>query len=183
MAQPLPVAIDIADAFNDTTYGISVFGVLSMHDTWGRVWTCAASPTFRRNLTLLNWGGQANIARAGAVVGGWFRRSLPAGFSTRGLGVGSLDVVSATGWPSPSIPIDFTVRLDPGLSTQKFLPLSASVQIEVEKLSAPGGTAIGGVTLKAVEDGALVRAVGPSVENPALDASYTLTIDASPIIP
>ena len=183
MAQPLPVAIDIADADNDTTYGISVFAVLSMHDTWGRVWACAASPTFRRDLALLNWGGQASIAHAGAVISGWFRRPRPAGFSTRGLGVGSLDVVKTTGGPSPSIPIDFTVRRDPGFSIQNALALGASVQIEVETLSAPGGTATGGVTLNAVEDGALVRAVGPSVENSALDASYTLTIDVSPIIP
>ena len=156
MAQPLPVAIDIADAHNDSTYGISVFAVLSMHDTSGRVWACAAAPTFRRDLALLNWGGQASIGHAGAVISGWFRKPRPAGFSTRGLGVGSLDV--AAGGPSPSIPIDFTVRRDPGFPIQNVLALGASVQIEVEMLSAPGGTATGGVTLKAVEDGALVRA-------------------------
>lgn len=80
MAQPLPVAIDIADAHCDSTYGISVFAVLSMHDTSGRVWACAASPTFRRDLAVLNWGGQASIGHAGAVISGWFRSRDPRDF-------------------------------------------------------------------------------------------------------
>jgi hypothetical protein len=48
--------------------------------------------------------------------------------------------------------------------------------MEIEKLSGPGGTATSGVTLETVEDGALLRAVGPSVRDPASNASYTLTI-------
>jgi hypothetical protein len=53
--------------------------------------------------------------------------------------------------------------------------LGPSVQIEIDILSA-AGTATGGVTLNAVEVGALVRAVGPSVRDPARNASYTFTM-------
>ena len=41
---------------------------------------------------------------------------------------------------------------------------------------------INGVTLNAVEDGVLLRAVGASVQNPGLNASYTVTLDVVPII-
>ena len=75
-----------------------------------------------------------------------------------------------------SIPIDVSVRRDPGLPFLRFVGLGPSVQIEIEKLSGPGGTATSGVTLNAVEDGALLRAVGPSVRDPANNASYTVTI-------
>jgi len=49
------------------------------------------------------------------------------------------------------------------------------VQIQIETLSA-AGAATDGVTLDAVEDEALVRAVGPSVRDHTINASYTFTI-------
>ena len=122
-----------------------------------------AGPTFRSDLPLLNWA-PATIG-FGGVVSSWFNRPVP-GFSTRGLGGFDLSVgLDPSGIAPPSSPIDSSVRLDqgrPGLSFLGFGPLS--VQIEIEKLSALGGTATGGATLKAVEDGALLRAVGPSIE-------------------
>jgi hypothetical protein len=41
---------------------------------------------------------------------------------------------------------------------------------------------INGVTLNAVEDGVLLRAVGASVQNPGLNASYTVTLSVTPIL-
>lgn len=85
-----------------------------------------------------------------------------------------LHVAAGGGTP---IPIDVSVRRDPGLLRFLIFPgLGPSVQMEIEKLSGPGGTATSGVTLEAVEDGALLRAVGPSMRDPASNASYTVTI-------
>jgi hypothetical protein len=78
-----------------------------------------------------------------------------------------------------SIPIDFSVRKDPGIPWLSFLGMGRpSVQIEIEKLSAPapGGTATSGIKLDATENGGLLRAVGPSLQDPARSASYTVTI-------
>jgi hypothetical protein len=57
------------------------------------------------------------------------------------------------------------------------------VQIEIETLSAVGGTVVKAITLDANEDGLLLRAVGPSLEDPARRAIYTVTLDVIPIIP
>jgi hypothetical protein len=87
-------------------------------------------------------------------------------------------VATGTAVPTPTpIPIDLSVRRDPGFPALRWFGFGPSVQIEIEKLSAPGGTATTGVTLKAVEDGALLRAVGPSMRDPANTASYTVTIN------
>lgn len=68
------------------------------------------------------------------------------------------------------------MRRDPGIPSLSFLGLGPSVQIEIETLSAPRGTVTGGITLQVVEDGALLRAVGPSLQDAARRASYTATI-------
>jgi hypothetical protein len=78
-----------------------------------------------------------------------------------------------------SVPIDFSVRKDPGIPWLRFLGRGGpSVQIEIEKRSAPspGGTAISGVKIDATENGGLLRGVGPSLQDPARSASYTVTI-------
>ena len=130
---------------------------------------------FRLDLPLLNWG-TGTLAGPGATAttgrGGRFARGPAPGFSTRGLGpgegtAGNLGVV--TGTPiGGSIPIDFSVRKDPGIPWLSFLGMGPSVQIEIETLSAPapGGTPTGGIKLEVVEDGGLLRAVGPSLQRP-----------------
>ena len=88
-----------------------------------------------------------------------------------------MNVVAASAVPlATPTPVDVSVRRDPGVAILKFLGLGPSVQIEIEKLTALGGTATTGVTLQAVEDGALLRAVGPSLRDPATLASYTVTL-------
>jgi hypothetical protein len=181
VAMRLQDAIDFASVHVDTdTYGIETYGVISMHDDSGTVLLGGVgfpNFTFRRDLPLQNWG-PATISRGGLVGGSWFMRDPVPGFSTRGQGGATLNVGTGNVVPAPTpIPIDFSVRRDPGLRYLSFLGLGPSVHIEIETLSAPGGTATGGVTLKAVEDGALLRAVGPSVRNPASNASYTFTMD------
>ncbi len=107
------------------------------------------------------------------------------GFSTRGLGLGdgagaSLREVSTGSGAGvgTSIPIDFSVRKDPGITWASFLGMGPSVQIEIERLSAPapGGTATAGTKVAAAENGSLLRGVGPSLQDPARSASYTVTI-------
>jgi hypothetical protein len=41
---------------------------------------------------------------------------------------------------------------------------------------------VNAVTLNAVEDGLLLRAVGTSVQNPGQNASYTVTLDVWPVV-
>lgn len=182
MAMRLQEAIDFASVpANSQPYGLDTYATISMHDDSdtvlvGSATTLAggAGPTFRSDLPLLNWG-PATIG-FGGVVSSWFNRPVP-GFSTRGLGGFDLSVgLDPSGTAPPSFPIDLSVRRDQGRPGLSFLGLGPSVQIEIEKLSALGGTATGGVTLKAVEDGALLRAVGPSIRDPAKNASYTVTI-------
>ena len=74
-----------------------------------------------------------------------------------------------------SIPIDFSVRLAPGIP---WVGMGPSVQIEIETLSAPapGGRVTRGIKLEAVEAGRVLRAVGPSLQDPPRTASYTATI-------
>jgi hypothetical protein len=78
------------------------------------------------------------------------------GFSTSGTGRHLLWRWGIGGTP---FPVDLSVRWDPGYAPFNFL-LGPSVQIETDKLSA-AGTATDGVTLNAVEDGALVRGRRP----------------------
>ena len=193
----LQAAIDYAIAPTDPTpYGIEVLAVISMHDDAGTV--MLGSPeypafTYRPDLPLLNWGGTATISRGGLVGnigrrvgGGRFAPQVP-GFSTRGQGGMELTVGFGDVLPLPTTTrIDLSVRRSPGLPYVSHLPggglgSGPSVQIEIETLSA-AGAATGGVTLDAVESGALVRAVGPSLRNPASNASYTFTIVVFPRI-
>jgi hypothetical protein len=175
------------------TEGIDVYVTISMHNDAGGVLVGDArgarytSPKmFRPDLALLNLGGTATIGGGGS--GSWLRRGPVPGFSTRGgAGSASLRVPPPLGFlgplPIPSIPIDFSVRRDPGFPRLSFLGFGPSVQIEIETLSAPGGTATGGIKLEMAEDGQLLRAVGPDLQDPTQRASYTATILVMPIIP
>jgi hypothetical protein len=193
MAMTLQEAIDFATAPPiPTPYGIEVDVTISMHDDAGSVLVGHAhglTLMFRPDLPLLNWGtGTIGGGGATATIVSRFRRGPAPGFSTRGLGPGdgtsgSLGVVTGAGFGT-SIPIDFSVRLNPGIPWVNFLGFGPSVQIEIETLSAPapGGTAVFGIKLEAAEDGALLRAVGPSLQSVARRASYTATIVVFPRI-
>lgn len=185
MAMTLQEAIEWASVPRyETQYGTETAFTVSMHEDSNAVLAGqevfetygpgepGGKPTFHPDLPLLDWG-PASIDRGLTRVASWFNRPVP-GFSTRGQGGMMLNVAVGGG---AAIPVDVSVRRDSGpFPFLSFLGLGPSVQIEIEKLSGPGGTATGGVTLKAVEDGGLLRAVGPSVRDPASNASYTVTI-------
>jgi hypothetical protein len=188
----LQEAIDFASVHADTDeFGINVAATISMHDEANDVFVGSAfglSDMFRRDLPLLNWGtGTIGGGTGGTTTGGGsrFRRQPTPGFSTRGLAgdVGSAAmVVVTTGSGTPpngtGIPIDFSVRSDPGIPWLSFLGMGPSIQIEIERLSAasPGGTVTAGIKLEASQDWELLRAVGPSLQDPARKASYTVTL-------
>jgi hypothetical protein len=171
MAMTLQEAIDYAiNPPPPNLYGIEVYVTISMHEDEGNVLVGSAyglSAMFRPDLPLLNWGIATIVGGGAPLTTG--PRPVP-GFSTRGAG-GNATL--------GTIPIDFSVRRDPG---NRWLALigrgGPSVQIEIETLSAPApaGTVTGGVKLEVAEDGALLRAVGPSLQDPARRASYTATI-------
>jgi hypothetical protein len=163
---------------------ISPFGLdtaieVTMHDETDTVLVGGAvtTATFLADVPLRNWG-TGTISPPGSVVSRWFNRQIP-GFSTRGQGGLMMNVAAASAVPfATPTPIDVSVRRDPGVQALRFLGLGPSVQIEIEKLTTlgGGGTATTGITLQATEDGALLRAVGPSLRDPATLASYTVTL-------
>jgi len=183
----LQEALDFASTHVDVDPGIEVVVLISMHDEAAVLSVGEAhgySSMFRRDLPLLNWG-MGSIAD-GRPVG---RREPVPGFSTRGLG-GPADFLDGVG-PSmlgvgnssasgTSFPIDFSVRRDPGNPWMRYLGRGPSIQIEIEQRSAPspGGTVTAGVQLQASQDSSLLRAVGPSLKDPAMNASYTVTLIA-----
>jgi hypothetical protein len=185
MAMTLEEAIEWASVPRyETQYGTETAFTVSMHDdanavlagselfeTYGPTGADGGKQTFHPDLPLRDWG-PARIDRGLSFAGSWFNRPVP-GFSTRGQGGMMLNVAIGGG---SSIPIDVSVRRDPGLPFLGLGRFGPSVQVEIEKLSGPGGAATSGVTLKAAEDGGLLRAVGPSVRDPANNASYTVTI-------
>jgi hypothetical protein len=153
-------------------FGIEVIITISMHDEAHNVLVGAAfgdSTMFRPDLPLLH-PGVATIAGGAATLTVGGSQSVP-GFSTRGTGTNAM---------LGTIPIDFSVRRDPG--NPRLIAVGRggpSVQIEIETLSpVPAGTVTGGFELEVAEDGALLRAVGPSLKAPATKASYTATIAA-----
>jgi hypothetical protein len=185
----LQAAIDFA-----STHDSEAFVVISMHDALGLVLSGSAALTFRPDLPLLN----APVTFGGR--GGWLRSRLIPGFSSRGNQPPGPNFQTnqflASDRRAPAgpvqtqpfrfdqpIPIDFSVRRDPGHPFLRWLGGGPSIQIEIETLSAPGGAVVRGVTLNAVEDGELLRAAGASVQNPGVNASYTVTLDVVPIIP
>jgi hypothetical protein len=111
--------------------------------------------------------------------GGWFTRQPTPGFSTRGDTPGpytNLLWESPDFGPSGQIPMQFSVRRDPGVPILRWVRGGPTVQIEIE---ASGHA----VTLNAVEDGAFLRAVGASVKDPARRAYYVVTFgEVMPII-
>jgi hypothetical protein len=180
MAMTLQEAIDFArNPGFGTGFGIDVDITISMHDETGNVLVGHAygrDAMFRPDVPLLN-RALPTLVGGGAPPPPVHRPSsggqVP-GFSTRGLG--PTDAVANLG----TIPIDFSVRRDPGNLWLGLLGRGPSVQLEIETLSAPApaGTVTGGIKLEAAEDGALLRAVGPSLKDPANKASYTVTIFA-----
>jgi hypothetical protein len=186
MAMTLQQAIDFASVPSyEKQYGTMTNFTVSMHDDSDTVLAGSelfeeygpdepgGKPTFRPDLPLRSWGPATfNLVRT--VTGRWFQKPPVPGFSTRGQG--GMQLAVAVGGTAAPMPIDVSVRRDPGLPYLRFLGWGPSVQIEIERLSGPGGTATTGVTLNAVEDGALLRAVGPSIRDPASNASYTVTI-------
>ncbi len=165
-----------------------VIATISMHDASGdRVLFGRAAPTVRPDVPLLS---------APARFGGLrrFRWIQAPGFSTRGdqpisqtadqLANQLLVSARLSGPPqSPQpfrydqpISIDFSVRRDPGLPFLTLFGGGPSIQVEIELLNPPGP----GVTLNTVEDGVLLRAVGRSLLDQTLDASYTVTLDVIP---
>jgi hypothetical protein len=166
--------------------------VVSMHDAAGVVLFGFANPTFREDVPLVY--GTASIG--GSTIG---RRSGVPGFSTRGDPPPPppasneflrSDETTGTGVPpqrfaaSKPVPMEFSVRRNPGFSRYLPPPFGPSVQIEIATLPAVGGTVVHAVSLDADEDGDLLRAVGYSVQNPTQNASYTVTlIDLSPTGP
>jgi len=184
----LQEAIDFASAHVDTDpYGIEVAATISIHDEVGDVLVGGAfglSSMFRRDLPLLNWG--TGTIGGGATAGGnrWWQQLSP-GFSTRGLGPNdgagaSMRIVTASSGVGIGtvIPIDFSVRQDPGFPWLRFLGAGPGIQIEIEKRSAaaPGGTVTLGIKVEASQDSSLLRGVGPSLQDLARRASYTVTL-------
>ena len=175
MAMTLQQAIDyVTNPPVPTPNGIEVDITISMHDDSGTV-LVGDTPNgrenmFRPDLPLLNYGSTTFTVPGAPTrtrTGGLFGTKPAPGFSTRGLGnLASMRVIVGTGVgtsaPGTLIPIDFSVRKNPGIAPwASVLGLGPSVQIEIETLSAPGGTATGGIKLDPVEEnGALLRAVG-----------------------
>jgi hypothetical protein len=181
MGMRLQDAINFAsDPANGQPFGLATDVVVTMHDDTETVLFGTVSDesilTFRPDIPLRNWG-TGTISRPGSV--GRFNRQIP-GFSTRGQAGLMMNVALASAVPlATPTPIHVSVRLDPGFQLLRFLGSGPSVQIEIDKLTTLGGTATSGVTLQATEDGALLRAIGPSLRDPATIASYTVTLRVS----
>jgi hypothetical protein len=199
MAMTLQQAIDYAVAPPEPTpFGIQVYIAVTIHDDEGGVLVGSADgldAMFRSDLPLLNWGTGTIAGGGGTATTGksFFKKGPSPGFSSRGLGPGDgtytgLAVVGNVyvggNAPGTSIPIDFSVRKDPGITFLSFLGMGPRVQMEIETLSGPkpGGTPTYGVKLDPVEDGTLLRAVGRSLLDPGRRASYTATVSVSPRI-
>src|SRR5262245_50192889 len=148
VAMTLQEAIDYASAppSSETEYGTITALTISMHEDLGGVmyggaWYQTYNPrhpgaTFHPDLPLLDWGPSRLDLGLAHAANRWFNRSVP-GFSTRGQGGLMLNVAGGGG----SMPIDLSVRRDPGLPFLGTLPIGPGVQIEIETLSAPGGSA------------------------------------------
>jgi hypothetical protein len=72
--------------------------------------------------------------------------------------------------------MDISLRRDPGIQIFQWVRGGPRVQIEIE-------IAANAVTLNADEDGPYLRAIGPSIENTAHRAIYTVTLVWGPHIP
>lgn len=169
MGMTLQEAIDFMTDGRVHPFGIDVLITISMHDENHHVLSGAAfgdSSMFHPDLPLQH-PDVATIAGVGPTVTAGGVQSVP-GFSTRGTGTHAM---------LGTIPIDFSVRRDTTLVGR--LGGGPSVQIEIETLSPlPADTVPGAFKLEVAEDGALLRAVGPSLKAPASKASYTATIAA-----
>jgi hypothetical protein len=138
---------------------------LSMHDDSGVVLYGIAVPVFNTDLPPLG-AETATLATDTATTtgkGGWLTRQATPGFTTRGDTPGpytNLLWESPNFSPSAQIPMEFSVRRDPGIPIFQWIRGGPTVQIAIEA----GGH---NVALNADEDGAFLRAVGASVKDPA----------------
>lgn len=202
MAMRLQDAIDVA-LKNTLPYGTRAEVKISMHgdsDPSGVVWYGIAGAEFVPNLPPLpvmgttgSISGTATATTTG--IAGWFTKQPAPGFSTRvvqpsagtnhflsseSFDVDSFGRVQPFDFAKP-IPINFTVRLDPGSPFLAWLR-GPSVQVEIQILSAIGGTLVNSVTLNMSEDGPILNAVGPSLEDAARRAYYEVTLSATATI-
>lgn len=171
------------------TYGTEAYVTISMHDDHGFVVYGIARPVFVPDLPLRDKPATLDTGSSAAHgIGHWFAPQPAPGFTSRGgiyghgqtnyyltsepysVGTdGSFDTNART-------PMDFSVRRDPGIPALQWIRGGPSVQIEIE--AGPVG-----LTLNADEDGLFLRAVGPSLQDPAHRAIYSVTLDVEPIIP
>jgi hypothetical protein len=181
-------AIDWAIQNAPGTYGTEAYVTMSMHDDHGFVVYGIARPVFVADLPPRGTTATIDTGRSSTTgTRRWFTRQPAPGFTTRGgiyghsgtnyyatsdsysIGSGAFDTSQRTA-------MDFSVRRDPGTPIRQWLRRGPSVQIEIEA----GPKAL---TLDADEDGFFLRAVGPSLVDPANRAIYTVTLDVEPIIP
>lgn len=182
MAMGLEDAIGQALSFLTTIPANSRVEVtLSIHDDSGVVLYGIAVPVFNTDLPPLG-AETATLAPDTTTTGthGWLTRQPTPGFTTRGDTPGpytNLLRESPNFSGSAQIPMDFSVRRDPGIRILRWVRGGPTAQIAIEA----GGHA---VTLNADEDGAFLRAVGASVKDPARRAYYVVTFgEVMPIIP
>ena len=183
MPTALQDGIDLA-----STQVVDVRASITMHDSSHVVMFGMVEPAFLQDVPVRT--GPATIA----PPAGWGRRArLIPGFSTwdlprPGSNLQLNELVSndrntvaapvKTQWfdVAQAVPIDFSVRRDPGSPILNFFGRGPSIQIEIETRTTPGSA----VRLDAVQDGLLLRAVGPSLRDASRTASYTVALDVSP---
>jgi hypothetical protein len=155
---------------------------LSMHDDAGVVLYGIAVPVFNTDLPPLGAETATLATDTTTTTGtrGWLTRQPTPGFTTRGDTPGpytNLLRESPNFSGSAEIPMDFSVRRDPGVPMLRWVRGGPTVEIAIE---ASGHA----VTLNADEDGAFLRAVGASVKDPVRRAYYVVTFgEVIPIIP
>ena len=171
------MAITLETAIALASEPVEAYAIISMHDNIGVVAVGGATPTFRAELPLLNWG-QGSLAGPGSSssrVGSWFQyEGQVPGFSTRGDG-GTHQLAWTGAAPGqPQLTIDFSVRLDPGYGAFGRFGLGSRIQMEIERLG-PGGAVEEGIQVNASQDGPLLRAMGPTLwETGSSPASWTV---------
>lgn len=181
MAMTLQAAIDQANLPTADPNHFDVAVTISMHDVAGHVLFGSGTPTVRADVALQNHGVPATILD-GIRYSRLGRVQVP-GFSTRGNppaphGPSSASLEQFPSGSGQPISIDFSVRKDPGwVFWNGVFTIGPRIQIELEQLTAPGGTAVSGVTLDVEEQGVLMQAMGPSLINQSLQAFYAVTID------
>ena len=182
-------AIDWAIQNAPGTYGTEAYVTMSMQDDHGFVVYGIARPVFVSDLGLRDTPATLDTGTSATRgIGRWFTPQPTPGFTSRnGIYGHSQTNYYLTSEPysvgtdgsfdtNQRTPMDFSVRRDPGVPILQWVRGGPSVQIEIEA----GPKAL---TLNADEDGLFLRAVGPSLEDQANRAIYSVTLDVEPIIP